>query len=99
MLYAIYTGFGQPIVQGWILEREQKINGHINMTFLNSNFQTFKNESHVLTWVPIVQDPNQDFLKQKEQYFTSPSFNHSMFEMFKFPQIQISFFNFGDRTS
>ena len=29
MLYAIYTGFGQPIVQGWILEREQKINGHI----------------------------------------------------------------------
>ena len=30
MLYAIYTGFGQPIVQGWILEREQKINGHMH---------------------------------------------------------------------
>ena len=43
MLYAIYTRFGQPIVQGWILEREQKkmaiFSGSVRQPFLLHRFR------------------------------------------------------------
>ena len=79
MLYAIYTGFGQPIVQGWILEREQKINGHIYI-YIYSNIHIYISKFHRRPQLLVYPLKSKSTPKTNKKLENSPKPDHRKYE-------------------